>query len=72
MNDNICAIATAYGVGAISVIRCSGPLAFTLVSNVFDGKNLNKVKSHTVHYGHIVENGEVIDLLVSSNTVDLI
>ena len=61
MNDNICAISTAYGVGAISVIRCSGPLAFTLVSKVFDGKNLNNVKSHTAHYGHIVENGEVID-----------
>ena len=61
MNDNICAIATAYGVGAISIIRCSGPDTFKLVNNVFKGKDLTKVKSHTVHYGHIMENGEAID-----------
>ena len=61
MNDNICAIATAYGVGAISIIRCSGPDAFKLVSKVFKGKDLTKVKSHTVHYGHIIENDEPID-----------
>ncbi len=61
MNDNICAIATAYGVGAISIIRCSGPNTFKLVNNVFKGKDLTKVKSHTVHYGHIMENGEAID-----------
>jgi len=61
MNDNICAIATPYGVGAISVIRCSGPDTFSLVSKVFKGKDLTKVKSHTVHYGHIIENNEVID-----------
>lgn len=59
--DNICAIATPYGTGAISVIRCSGPDSFKLVSKVFDGKNLEKCKSHTVHYGHIVSNGEAID-----------
>ncbi|MBR3617979.1 MAG: tRNA uridine-5-carboxymethylaminomethyl(34) synthesis GTPase MnmE [Acholeplasmatales bacterium] len=61
MNDNICAIATPYGVGAISIIRCSGPDTFSLVSKVFKGKDLTKVKSHTVHYGHIIENNEVID-----------
>ena len=66
MVDNICAIATPYGVGAIAVIRCSGPDAIELVSRVFDGKNLAKCKSHTVHYGHIVENGEAVDEVLCS------
>jgi len=61
MVDNICAIATAYGVGAISIIRCSGPNAIELVNNVFKGKNLNKCKSHTIHYGHIIDKDIIID-----------
>lgn len=75
MVDNICAIATAYGVGAISIIRCSGPEAISLVNNVFKGKNLNKCKSHTIHYGHIIDNGEIIDevlcnIFISPNSFD--
>ena len=61
MNDTICAISTALGVGAISIIRVSGEEAINKVANLFDGKNLNEVKSHTIHYGHIINNGEVID-----------
>ena len=61
MNDTICAISTALGVGAISIIRVSGEEAINKVANLFDGKNLNEVKSHTIHYGHIINNDEVID-----------
>ena len=61
MNDTICAISTALGVGAISIIRVSGEEAINKVANLFDVKNLNEVKSHTIHYGHIINNGEVID-----------
>ena len=61
MNDTICAISTALGVGAISIIRVSGEEAINKVANLFDGKNLNEVKSHTIHYGHIISNGEIID-----------
>ena len=61
MNDTICAISTALGVGAISIIRVSGEEAISKVANLFDGKNLTEVESHTIHYGHIVSNGEVID-----------
>ncbi len=61
MNDTICAISTALGVGAISIIRVSGEEAIAKVANLFDGKNLTEVESHTIHYGHIVSNGEVID-----------
>jgi len=64
MVDNICAISTPYGVGAISIIRCSGPDAIILVNNIFKGKDLTKVKSHTIHHGLIVDNGEVIDDVV--------
>lgn len=66
MNDNICAIATSYGIGAISVIRCSGPDTFKLINKIFDGKDLTKVKSHTIHYGHIVYEGEIIDEVLCS------
>lgn len=61
MFDTICAISTALGVGAISIIRVSGPDAIKLVAPLFDGKDLNSVDSHTVHYGHIVKNSEIID-----------
>ena len=53
MLDNICAIATPYGTGAISIIRCSGPKAIEYVNNIFKGKNLNKcayIPSITVIY----------------------
>jgi len=61
MDDTICAIATSLGVGAISIIRVSGDEAIKTVANIFDGADLTKVKSHTIHYGHIINDGEVID-----------
>ena len=61
MNDTICAISTALGVGAISIIRVSGSEAISKLAKLFDGKNLLEVESHTIHYGHIVSDGEVID-----------
>ena len=64
MVDNICAIATPYGMGAISIIRCSGPNAIELVNNIFKGKNLTKCKSHTIHYGYIMDNNEIVDEVV--------
>ncbi len=53
--DTICALATANGVGAIGIIRVSGEKSFEIVNKVFEGKNLEKVASHTVHYGFIVD-----------------
>lgn len=61
MDDTICAISTALGVGAISIIRVSGSEAISKLAKLFDGKNLLEVESHTIHYGHIVSDGEVID-----------
>lgn len=56
--DTICALATANGVGAIGIIRVSGSEAITAVNKVFKGTDLQKVPSHTVHYGFIVEESE--------------
>lgn len=61
MKDTITAIATASGVGAISIIRISGPDALLLANTVFKGKDLTKVASHTIHYGYITDGVEDID-----------
>ena len=60
MDDTIVAISTTTGVGAISIIRLSGEEALKIASKVFT-KNLTKEKSHTIHYGHVIDNGEKID-----------
>ncbi len=65
MNDTICAISTALGVGAISIIRVSGDEAIDIVNKIFD-KDLTKKESHTINYGHIIYNGEIIDEVMVS------
>ena len=66
MNDTICAISTSLGVGAISIIRVSGEDAIKKVAGLFSGKDLTKVESHTIHYGHIINNNEIIDEVLVS------
>ena len=65
MEDTIAAISTALGVGAISIIRVSGPEALNIVNKIFD-KNLLNAKTHTIHYGHIIENNQIIDEVLVS------
>jgi len=64
--DTICALATANGIGAIGIIRVSGNESFEIVNKIFDGKNLEKVESHTVHYGFIKDKNETIDEVMIS------
>lgn len=62
--DNIIALATASGSGAIAVIRISGPDAINICSNHFrsvSGKVLGNQQTHTVHLGHIMEDERIID-----------
>lgn len=66
MEDTICAIATSSGVGAISIIRISGEEAIPIANKIFKGKDLTKVSTHTINYGHIVENGKIIDEVLVS------
>lgn len=65
MNDTICAISTALGVGAISIIRLSGDESINIVNKIFT-KDLNKVESHTINYGHIMYENETIDEVMVS------
>ena len=66
MNDTIAAISTALGVGAISIIRVSGNDSLNIVNKVLKGKDLTKVPSHTIHYGHIISGNEIIDEVLVS------
>ena len=53
MDDTIASISTTLGVGAISIIRVSGNDAIKIVNKIFKGYDLDKVPTHTIHYGHI-------------------
>ncbi len=68
--DNICALASASGMGAISVIRVSGPHAIAICDQLFisvkAGKSLLDQKSHTIHLGTFMDNGHLIDEVLIS------
>lgn len=67
MNDTICAISTSQGIGAIAIIRVSGEDSIEIVNKIFKGRDLSKVKSHTINYGHIVDkSGKYIDEVLVS------
>jgi tRNA modification GTPase len=66
MDTTICAISTALGVGAISIIRCSGKDSIKIVNKIFKGKDLSKVASHTINYGFIYDGNEKIDEVLVS------
>ena len=51
LGDTIVALSTAPGVGAIAVIRLSGPEAIAITDRVFFGKVLAKQDTHTAHFG---------------------
>lgn len=58
-NDTIIAPATSPGMGAIAVIRISGPKAISYTKKFFtpykSGKDLAEVKTHTAHFGEILD-----------------
>lgn len=63
--NTIAAISTTTGIGAISIIRLSGPESLEIASKVFT-KDLTKVETHTIHYGYIKNNNEKIDEVLVS------
>lgn len=65
-DDSICAIATAYGVGSISVIRCSGQDCLALADSVFKGRSLIKAKPNTIKYGYIMDGDDIVDEVLVS------
>ena len=68
--DNICALATASGMGAIAVIRVSGPDAIALCTPLFksvkEGKSLLNQKTHTIHLGTIMDGTQLVDEVLVS------
>lgn len=67
LSDTIVALATPQGVGAIGVIRLSGPKAIGIVDAVFPAKNLLKQAGHTVHFGTIRnEENKIIDEVLAT------
>ena len=66
-DDIIVGISTAFAEGAISIVRLSGKGSIELVNKIFKGKDLTKVASHTINYGHIIDsNNSVIDEVLIS------
>jgi tRNA modification GTPase len=63
-NDTICAAITAYGIGAISIVRVSGPKALEIGDKIFIGKHkLSNSPTHRIYYGRLINN--IDDVLVS-------
>ena len=64
--DTICAIATGNAIGAIAIIRLSGPNSIAILQKSFS-KDLSKAESHTLHFGLFKnEEGKIIDEVLVS------
>lgn len=69
LQETIVALASPSGAGAIAVIRLSGKDALSIGEQVFQsvsGKFISKQKTHTIHLGHIVDEGKVFDQVLLS------
>lgn len=64
--ETIVALATPNGIGAIGLIRLSGPDAIVIANSVFNGKDLTKQESHTIHFGQIVDGDLLLDEVLVS------
>ncbi|MGN0606031.1 MAG: tRNA uridine-5-carboxymethylaminomethyl(34) synthesis GTPase MnmE [Oscillospiraceae bacterium] len=62
--STVAAIATPNAVGGISVIRISGENAIAVAAEIFRGKNPLEMEGYTCAYGHIHDNGELLDDVV--------
>jgi len=67
-NDTICALSTPPGIGAIAVIRLSGPKAVSISNLLFHSRKTNyfveQFETHTAHFGTIATDNELIDEVV--------
>lgn len=65
MESTIAAISTAVSESGIGIVRISGPEAFSVAARVFrpkkEDKKIENVKTHTIHYGFIMEENEPVD-----------
>ncbi len=65
-DQTIVALATPAGIGAIGVIRLSGPMSFDIVNELFPSKDVTTLPSHTLHVGLLVYAGRQLDEVVIS------
>lgn len=66
-DDTIAAVSTPVGEGGIGIVRLSGKDAVKIADKVFiskSGKKVSGFKSHTVHYGHVIEKGKMVDEVI--------
>ena len=69
INDDIVAISSPAGMGAIAIIRISGPNAISKFQPFFKSlkkKKLVDQKSHTLHFGEFISNDQVVDEILVS------
>ena len=62
--DTIAAIATAMSNSGIGIVRISGPESLAIIQKIYKGKkekNFQIIDTHTIHYGYIVDDEEIID-----------
>jgi tRNA modification GTPase len=63
-SNTIVALSTPAGSGALGVIRLSGPEAISIIQSVFKGKDLREQKTHTLHFGLIMDGEAILDEVV--------
>lgn len=62
MNYTIAAVSTAFGEGAIAVLRLSGPQAVDIADALFTGKTApSAMASRVQHFGSLMEGGRKLD-----------
>ncbi|MEQ9186972.1 MAG: tRNA uridine-5-carboxymethylaminomethyl(34) synthesis GTPase MnmE [Cryomorphaceae bacterium] len=64
-NDTIAALSTPQGIGAIGVIRLSGPMALEVVAKHL-GASLLEAGANTVHFARFVQDDHVLDEVVAT------
>ena len=64
-SDTIAAIATAMSPSGIGIIRISGEDALPVIDRIYRSKyghkKLSLCESHTIHYGYIYDDNEMMD-----------
>ncbi len=66
--ETIAAISTPMGEGAIAIVRLSGEGSISIADKIFKGKSLSEASSHTIQYGHIIDNetGHIVEEVMVS------
>lgn len=68
-HDTIAAIATGMTNSGIGIVRISGSEAFSIIDKIYETKKnklLSQAESHTIHYGYIYDDDELVDEVMVS------